>query len=832
MAQQFKISNLFKILLTFFVVFCFFVAQPHSVLAADNSTYANIFKPAEKGNIQMRDKGTYTDIETGYYLISSGKDGFMATYKVGPSGDHSDDDLVAIHMPDGTNKTKVFYIKDPENTIIPKSSPAEKNALAYFTGDPEAVKKLVYSDSGAVEQTGQRAEQLANQIRDVESQINELENKEGRTDEDDAKLAQLQEQDAKLRDEFNANAEKGESQVQTKMAQDKANTPSASDVYCLDFFTKKRPTFNPTGCAAMIGQKLLQVSAWILWLAAQFFDLSLNWGLNFKEHVLDKSTLVDVGWKIFRDLSNIFFIFVLLLIAIGTIIGTDIYGTKSLLAKVIFAAIIINFSLFITKAIVDMSNIMALQFYGQMRGGGGGEVGDGKGLGHGIAAAFMEGLNLETVYSAGNSQDADVVGRKDLSAWNLMIIGFAGSVLILVTAFVFFAGAILFIIRTGVLMILMVTSPIAFAFSAIPNGKGISDKWWKTLNGQALFAPVYMAITYLVVAVISGNYGSGGFGALSKDTATFAELFSGNENTVSLLFQFGMIIFFMVASLIIATQIGAYGGKKALSIGKDLRDWGYNKTVGAVGRATIGNLGYRIANNGMVRAYAGSFVGRTLGGGALLRGGEKLSKQTFGLGSQSFADKKKAIGDELTSTAKLIENRDIRRGIGESDAKFAERKEKIEKNDKARADSFLGITRDADGKASTKGILGLTRASRDARKAAIASRIKATKKAKTKQSVAEDSLTKILGEKKKDEKWDIDAPKPGSKLALLREQINTAETNFKNASVGDEKEIAAKKLDSANERENKLLDRIEHLIEQSEIEEQDVVGAIKDSNKK
>ena len=83
---------------------------------------------------------------------------------------------------------------------------------------------------------------------------------------------------------------------------------------------------------------------------------------SISKDVLNAS-FAQKGWKSTRDLANMFFIFILLFIAIATILQLSSYGAKALLAKLIIFALLINFSLFITRVIIDSGNITAMFFY-------------------------------------------------------------------------------------------------------------------------------------------------------------------------------------------------------------------------------------------------------------------------------------------------------------------------------------------------------------------------------------------------------------------------------------------------------------------------------------
>ena len=67
----------------------------------------------------------------------------------------------------------------------------------------------------------------------------------------------------------------------------------------------------------------------------------------------------------FRDILNIGVIFVLLYAAIKVTVGQG-GEIKKLIAGVILFGVMTNFSLFLTKAAIDVANVVALEFYNQM----------------------------------------------------------------------------------------------------------------------------------------------------------------------------------------------------------------------------------------------------------------------------------------------------------------------------------------------------------------------------------------------------------------------------------------------------------------------------------
>lgn len=119
-----------------------------------------------------------------------------------------------------------------------------------------------------------------------------------------------------------------------------------------------------SSCLLAISYNLLLVpSSYILWLTAYLFNSML--ALTLGTALYDNNFLPE-AWRIIRDFSNIFFILVLLYIAIKMIVGLGQAEGRRMIVNVIIAALLINFSMFMTKVVIDSSNILALIFYNKI----------------------------------------------------------------------------------------------------------------------------------------------------------------------------------------------------------------------------------------------------------------------------------------------------------------------------------------------------------------------------------------------------------------------------------------------------------------------------------
>ncbi|MBU3924418.1 hypothetical protein KJ854_00600, partial [Patescibacteria group bacterium] len=95
----------------------------------------------------------------------------------------------------------------------------------------------------------------------------------------------------------------------------------------------------------------------VAWIGASVINMTLNPAIINSVLNIDPKMPLYQGWTIFRDIANLFFILILLFIALGTIVRSQSYNLKNLLPKLIIAVFLINFSNVIAGAIIDFGNI-------------------------------------------------------------------------------------------------------------------------------------------------------------------------------------------------------------------------------------------------------------------------------------------------------------------------------------------------------------------------------------------------------------------------------------------------------------------------------------------
>jgi len=350
--------------------------------------------------------------------------------------------------------------------------------------------------------------------------------------------------------------------------------------------------FTVNGClkagAAWIGAILVWLFSRITWFANELFNQAIN--ISVRTFSNYAGGAVQTSWGVLRDLVNMGFIFVLLYIAFGTILGLQGIDWKKLVPKLIIVALLVNFSMFFTRVIIDVSNVTANQFYLSAAQGTTSPIKspDGETTFTGapdITTALFKNIkvfstNWLTAKSVGQDTSLSVeqVAAGAKLDWKDILVGtFGAVVLALVASFVLLTGAVLFIIRTIRLLFLIILSPFAFFFIILPKTEGYWKKWLSTLMNDATFAPAFLIMIYVVTQI--------------------ADQMHASDNGSVIFFM--LIIGLLLGAIIVAKALGAAGAAGAM------------KLAGATNAAIVGTgfgvtkLGGRYVGKGLQMADKG-----------------------------------------------------------------------------------------------------------------------------------------------------------------------------------------------------------------------------------
>lgn len=384
----------------------------------------------------------------------------------------------------------------------------------------------------------------------------------------------------------------------------------------------------PDGVLGFIHTYVLTGIGWVVGQAGKAFDYAISeFIVGFgRLYITGTGETIDALWGTVRDIFNLTFIFGLVYIGFKMILDSSDSNARKMLVSLIGAALLVNFSLFITKFVIDFSNIAATQIYNAFESSGQLSITNG--------FMTMMGINslIGVPYTAGGSF-AYVIG---------MLIIFA------VLAYVFLAGAIMIIIRFVVLNIYMVFSPFMFLGWVFPALQSYSRDYWSGFLRQAFFAPAFIFMLYLSYRVASTFPVQRDLGHMFNPNGS-----SLSEAAATIPF-FAMVIVFLCASMIVAKKMGAHGSTMAISVGNKIR----GNAQSFVGRNSIGRLagGFGDMNDSLEGSRTGRNFKRALSVASLgtfdertRRNLAKAGKDAKFGGSYSRSDDKK-FGTELDTT--------------------------------------------------------------------------------------------------------------------------------------------------------------------------------------
>jgi|GEM_PF-3513396 len=279
-------------------------------------------------------------------------------------------------------------------------------------------------------------------------------------------------------------------------------TPEPASLFACSFEFNAANLVNCVGAVLYIPYYITQVIAAV---SGMFLDVMIDYSTQGASY---ESGFVSEGWKIIRDITNIGFIFALLYIAISTIVGQG--SAKSTLVWVIIMAMVVNFSFFTTRVVIDASNILARVFYQNINVQDANS--DPNETTKSITAALISKVNIQNIENDVSASLQDQPNAMD--EWKIALAGILITFLViivnLVMIFVFFSIAMLFVGRVIGLWFSIIASPLAFLSIAFPGGKSWKrigwDSWSSDLIGTAFLAPVFLFFIYLIILFLGTGF--------------------------------------------------------------------------------------------------------------------------------------------------------------------------------------------------------------------------------------------------------------------------------------------------------------------------------------
>lgn len=273
-------------------------------------------------------------------------------------------------------------------------------------------------------------------------------------------------------------------------------------------------------------------------------------------NIINVPTVVN-GWVIIRDLCNMFFILILLVIAFATILRVESYNYKKILPKLLIMAVLINFSRTIFGLLIDFSQVIMLTFVNAFSTGGG---------------WFMDAFRVNLWYSI---KQAATTGDVDVTTWSTSISIIAGVIAAIITLIIVSVMLAVLVMRIIMLWIYTIFSPLVFMGFAVPALQKYTGKIWEDFTKQLVVGPVLAFFIWLALTTASSSSGLMSQSLVSGSGVAEVCVGIGSFFCQGNFQQFLIVIGLLFGGLMIAQQMGGAAGSIA---GKGL-DWA--KKVGA-----------------------------------------------------------------------------------------------------------------------------------------------------------------------------------------------------------------------------------------------------------
>jgi len=365
--------------------------------------------------------------------------------------------------------------------------------------------------------------------------------------------------------------------------------------------------------------KLLTVIMWVLVTIAQYNDF-----IN--------AAPITYGWVVVRDVCNMFFILILLIIAFGTILRVPQYNFKILLPKLIIMAILINFSKLICGIFIDFAQVIMLTFVNGFK-----DVGEGN---------LFNMLGLEGLMGMNSSGGSST----EVNEWSVLGVYILALIFVVIALVTLISMVTMLAMRIVMMWIYVVLSPLAYLLGSFPQGQKYASQWWDKFSRNLVVGPVLAFFVWLAFASLGGTetpedvntiVSAGGnkegqsgevfttdYGATDASGAvdTMPQAGISKAGSADQMIKFIISIAMLIGGLQIAQEIGGEAGAAAgkgiarlQSIKAGTLKAGKRIAVGAGRRVASGVASGTVGGAGLAFKGAGALMGgqRTIAGRAL-----------------------------------------------------------------------------------------------------------------------------------------------------------------------------------------------------------------------
>lgn len=281
------------------------------------------------------------------------------------------------------------------------------------------------------------------------------------------------------------------------------------------------------GCVARVVYYVIYWPiSWFAGVMGNLFDFFMGYSLSDASY---RAEFAVAGWRLIRNISNIFFILILVWTGLSAVFNTQKSNMKRVVTQLIFNALLINFSLFGTRVVIDLSNVVARVFYHSVQVCQGKCVdADNDGVNDNpltiggyksISAKIVGSFEPQKIFAAqtlvgssqaGNAQNTKGFDPNDNAGYYIIVTLFA-AVIMFSVAMMFWNVAFMFLGRVIGLYLSMIFAPFAvLTRGGMPLVSGLKELSWSTWTEElfkyATLAPIFLFFLYIISSFLDTGF--------------------------------------------------------------------------------------------------------------------------------------------------------------------------------------------------------------------------------------------------------------------------------------------------------------------------------------
>ena len=339
--------------------------------------------------------------------------------------------------------------------------------------------------------------------------------------------------------------------------------------------------------AGLLAQLILWIASFIASLALILLEIFFTKVISYNGFIYH--VIVVKGWQMVRNVVNIGFIGVLLVIAFGTMFGISRINWRQQVPSLLIGAVIVNFSRLICGLLIDVGQVFMIAFANAIQQAGAGN--------------FLQLFSIDKIQALNSG--ASISG---MSLFFAALFALILAVIILIVIFVFMA---ILTYRIIILWVLIILSPIAFLIGA---AKGVFNsvggeyqQWWQKFVASITIGPILLFFLWLALTAVAGGELTipGGSSEVGPSGSALAASGFDFETVTSFIIAIALLLAGLEVAQQTAGQIGGFAAQ-AVAKGKGMAT--KVATAPVAGAAWVGGKAIRKAGEkvkGAAKAVGG-----------------------------------------------------------------------------------------------------------------------------------------------------------------------------------------------------------------------------------